>query len=220
MPRPDQPDDPRATLAHAAVALGLTLDDRQSERLLEYLALLQRWNRVYNLSAVRDLAAMLAQHVADSLAVVAPLRRQLAMRSARLIDVGSGAGLPGVVLAVAMPELDVTCIDAVGKKAAFIREAAAALGLANLRAIHARVERLGEGGYDVIASRAFASLADFVSLTRHLGGDGAQWLAMKGKIPREEMAALPSEYSVFHVEPLDVPGLAADRCLVWIRATR
>lgn len=194
------------------------LAERQSECLLEYLALLQRWNRVYNLSAVRDPAAMRVQHVADSLAVVPPLRRQLGERPARLLDVGSGAGLPGVVLAVAMPELEVTCVDAVGKKVAFVREVAGALGLGNVHAVHARVEQLREGGYDIITSRAFASLADFLSLTHHLGGAGTLWLAMKGKIPGDEIAALPADYSVFHVEQLAVPGLAADRCLVWIRA--
>jgi 16S rRNA (guanine527-N7)-methyltransferase len=217
---PDRSGDAGATLAHAAAALGLTLDGRQSEGLLEYLSLLARWNRVYNLSAIRDPAAMLVQHVVDSLAVVAPLRRQLAEQPARLLDVGSGAGLPGLVLAVAMPELVVTCVDAVGKKSAFVREAAGALALSNLQAIQARVEKLGGGGYDIIASRAFASLADFLSLTRHLGGAETRWLAMKGKIPGDEIAALPPEHSVFHVEQLAVPGLAADRCLVWIRPGR
>ncbi len=219
MPPPERPGA-RASLARAGAALGLTLDERQSDRLLDYLALLARWNRVYNLSAVRDPEAMLVQHVADSLAVVAPLRRQLGERPARLLDVGSGAGLPGLVLAVAMPELEVSCVDAVGKKAAFVREAAGVLGLSNLQAIHARVEKLGGGGYDIIVSRAFASLADFLSLTRHLGDAGTVWLAMKGKLPDDEIAALPSDYSVFHVEQLAVPGLAADRCLVWIRARR
>lgn len=220
MPRPERPGEDRARLDHAASALGLTLDDRQAERLLAYLALLARWNRVYNLSAVRAPAAMLVQHVVDSLAVVAPLGRELAQRPARLLDVGSGAGLPGVVLAVAMPELDVTCVDAVGKKAAFVREAAGALGLSNLHVIHSRVEKLEAGGYDIITSRAFASLADFMSLTRRLGTAQTRWLAMKGKMPADEIAVLPPAFSVFHVERLEVPGLAADRCLVWIRCER
>lgn len=220
MPLPEPLAGNRFALDQAVAALGLELDAGQSERLLAYLALLARWNRVYNLSAVRDPAAMLVQHVVDSLAVVAPLRRQLGGRPARLLDVGSGAGLPGLMLAIAMPELEVTCVDAVGKKVAFVRDAAGMLDLSNLQAIHARVEKLGGGSYDIIVSRAFASLADFLSLTRHLGTAETMWLAMKGKIPVDEIAALPSDYNVFHVEQIAVPGLAADRCLVWIRVAR
>lgn len=220
MPQPEPLADDRSALDQAVAALGLELDAGQTERLLAYLALLARWNRVYNLSAVRDPAAMLVQHVVDSLAVVAPLRRETSGRRARLLDVGSGAGLPGLVLAVAMPELDVTCVDAVGKKVAFVREAAGALGLGNVQALHARVEKLEASNYDLITSRAFASLADFVSLTHRLGGGHTRWLAMKGKVPTDEIAALPTGFSVFHVEQLEVPGLAADRCLVWIRSDR
>ncbi len=220
MPQPEPLGEDRSALDQAAAALGLKLDARQSERLLAYLALLARWNRVYNLSAVRDPAAMLVQHVVDSLAVVAPLRRETSGLPARLLDVGSGAGLPGLVLAAAMPELDVTCVDAVGKKVAFVREAAGALGLSNLHAQHARVEKLEAGNYDIIASRAFASLAELLLLTRRLGGAHTRWIAMKGKIPTGEIAAVPPGFSVFHVERLEVPGLAADRCLVWVRCER
>lgn len=217
LPESEPSGGDRAALDHAAVALGLALDERQSRQLLDYLSLLARWNRVYNLSAVRDPAAMLVQHVVDSLAVVAPLRRQTQGRPTRLLDVGSGAGLPGIVLAVAMPELDVTCLDAVGKKVAFVRDAAASLGLTRVHAVHARAEQLTDSGFGVIASRAFASLADFVNLTRHLGREGTVWLAMKGRLPDEEIAALPAGVEVFHVERLQVPGLAAARCLVWLR---
>lgn len=221
MPLPEQPAGAdRATLGRAAETLGVELSDSQAEALLAYLALLAKWNRVYNLSAVRDPAAMLVQHVADSLAVVAPLRRQTGGRAARLLDVGSGAGLPGVVLAVALPELDVTCIDAVGKKAAFVREVAGALELKNLHAVHGRVEQLQTATFDLITSRAFASLADFVALTRQLCGGQTLWMAMKGRVPAKELAALPEGIGLFHVEQLKVPGLDAERCLVWLQEKR
>jgi 16S rRNA (guanine527-N7)-methyltransferase len=186
-------------------------------RLERYLALLARWNATYNLTAVRDPVEMRVQHLADCLAVVEPLRRQLGLRAARILDVGSGGGLPGVVLAVADARWDVTCVDAVGKKAAFIRQVAAELSLPNLRAEHARVETLKALPFDVITSRAFGSLPDFVRLTRPLLAEGGMWMAMKGKRPDDEVAGLPPDVEVFHVEPLAVPGLDAERCLVWMR---
>jgi 16S rRNA (guanine527-N7)-methyltransferase len=134
-----------------------------------------------------------------------------------VLDVGSGGGLPGVVLAAMCPTSKVICVDTVGKKAAFVRQAAMELGLPNLEGEHARVEKLRAPAFDLVTSRAFASLADFVSLTRqHLAAGGA-WMAMKGKPPEAEMAALPPDIEMFHVEHLDVPGLAAERCLVWMR---
>lgn len=212
-------------------ALGLALDAPARQRLLDYLDLIARWSRVINLTAIRDPQAMLAQHLLDSLAVVPALRRRVETQHAaqapaeegkapglRLLDVGSGAGLPGAVLAIAGSRWQLTCVDAVAKKAAFIRQAAAELGLPNLNAVHARVEDLPAAqGYDVITSRAFASLRDFVTLTAHLLAPGGCWMAMKGKVPDEEIAALPDGVEVFHVEPLAVPGLDAQRCLVWMR---
>jgi 16S rRNA (guanine527-N7)-methyltransferase len=187
-------------------------------RLNTYLALLAKWNAAYNLTAVRDPAQMRVQHLADCLAVVAPLRRQLGPRAqARILDVGSGGGLPGVVLAAAEPGWDVTCVDAVGKKAAFVRQVAGELALPNLHAEHARVEALQAPPFDVITARAFAALPDFVRLTRPLLAPDGVWLAMKGKRPDDEIAALPGNVEVFHVEPLIVPGLDADRCLIWMR---
>jgi 16S rRNA (guanine527-N7)-methyltransferase len=190
-------------------------------RLERYLALLARWNRSFNLTAVRDPAQMRVQHLADCLAAVEPLRRELATGGAagprRILDVGSGGGLPGVVLALAEPSWEVSCIDAVGKKAAFIRQVGAELGLPNLVALHGRVEALRGPPFDVITARAFSSLADLVAATRHLVGPSGRWMAMKGRRPDEEMAALPQEVEVFHVEPLEVPGLDAQRCLVWMR---
>lgn len=192
------------------------------DRLLAYLALLQRWNRVYNLTAVRDPAEMLSQHLLDCLAVLPALRRHFGSRqpTARLLDVGSGGGLPGVVLAIAEPRWDVTCIDAVSKKASFVRQVAGELALPNLHAVHGRVETLAPGtasGFDLIISRAFASLADFTHWTRAALRPDGVWLAMKGRAPDDEVQALPAGVTVFHVEPLHVPELKAQRCLVWLR---
>lgn len=209
-------------LEGAAKALQLPLSDDQADRLLAYLDLLRRWNKVYNLTAVREPQAMLRQHLVDCLAVVPPLRRRLAGMALpagpTVLDVGSGGGLPGVVLAVLEPTMQVTCVDAVAKKAGFVRQAAAELGLPNLRAEHARVESLAPArGFDLITSRAFASLPDFVALTRGLLAGHGIWMAMKGAVPGEEMATLPSDIDVFHVEHLAVPGLGARRCLIWMR---
>jgi 16S rRNA (guanine527-N7)-methyltransferase len=187
-------------------------------RLDRYLGLLAKWNAAYNLTAVRDPSQMRAQHLADCLAVVEPLRRQIgAGIPARVLDVGSGGGLPGVVLAIAEPVWQITCVDAVGKKAAFIRQVAAELALPNLRAEHARVETLQAAPFDVITARAFAALAEFTRVTSMLLAPAGVWMAMKGKRPDAELAALPSTIKAFHVEPLQVPGLAAERCLVWLR---
>lgn len=211
-----------AALCAGAGALGLNLSERQQTQLLDYLALIAKWNRVYNLTAVRDPAEMVTQHLVDSLAVVAPLHRQLGDRAstAAVLDVGSGAGLPGVALAIVCPELDVACVDTVAKKASFIRQVGAELVLPQLQGLHARVETLAPRPWDVITSRAFASLVDFVDLTRGLLAPQGVWMAMKGKRPDAEIAALNEarpDVEVFHVEPLQVPGLNAERCIVWIR---
>lgn len=213
------PLDPwRARLHAAARELNFPLSDAESGRLLAYLDLLQRWNATYNLTAVRDPEGMLTLHLLDCLAVMAPLRRHLGTASARrLVDVGSGGGLPGVVIAALNPDIDVTCVDTVGKKAAFIQQAAVSLRLPNLHSQHARVEQLKTAPFDVVASRAFASLADFVTLTRRHLAPGGVWLAMKGKDPVDERLALPDDIDVFHVEQLRVPSLDAERCLVWMR---
>jgi 16S rRNA (guanine527-N7)-methyltransferase len=208
-----------STLREGLAELGLSLSDKQVTQLLDYQDLLVKWTRVYNLTAVRDPQDMLTHHLLDSLAVVRPLRHQLAQRhpqgSAQVLDVGSGAGLPGVVIAICCPDLRVTCVDAVAKKVAFIRQAQVALGLAHLVARHARVEALSEV-FDVVCSRAFASLVDFVDGSRQLLADGACWMAMKGQQPSDEIAALPTDVRVFHVEQLQVPGLDAQRCIVWM----
>ena len=204
-----------ATLRAGAAQLGLALDDRQCERLLAYGALILKWNKVYNLTALRDPATVMTHPLLDSLSVIAPLQRERPGVT-RLLDVGSGAGLPGVVIAIMRPDVDVTCLDAVAKKTAFVQQVAAELKLPNLRGLHARVETLA-GAYDVISSRAFASLPDFYNGSMQLLAEAGVWLAMKGKVPADELAALPPGADVFHVEQLTVPGLDAERCIVWAR---
>ena len=201
--------------------LGLALDATQVQQLMDYLDLIQKWTKVYNLTAVRDPAEMLTHHLLDSLAVIQPLHKQLAElglgQGVRLLDVGSGAGLPGAVIAICCPEITVHCVDTVAKKSTFIQQVAISLKLPNLRGIHARVENLTDR-YQVISSRAFASLVDFTSWSVQALDAGGVWMGMKGKHPAEEMAALPSSVAVFHVEQLVVPGLDAERCIVWMRA--
>lgn len=211
-----------ARLGAAGQALGIALDDGAIERLLAYGQLLRRWNRVYNLTALRGPDEILSHHLIDCLAALPALRRHAAAQgkgALRLLDVGAGGGLPGVVLAIVEPGWQVTCVDAVAKKVGFIRQVAVELHLANLQGLHARVETLGAASarYDVITSRAFASLADFTSLSVALLSHGGVWMAMKGKLPEAEQADLPPEVQVFHVEQLQVPGLDAQRCLVWLR---
>lgn len=219
------------TLLRQGVAdLSLPLDDLQIARLLDYQALIQKWNKVYNLTALRDPVEMLRHHLLDSLAVIGPLRRQLVAQAEtkldtpndrakpKLLDAGSGAGLPGVVVAIACPDVAVDCVDAVAKKAAFIQQVAATLRLANLRGLHVRIEHLA-GRYSVISARAFSSLSDLVGLSSPALAEHGIWLAMKGKHPADEIAALPANVEVFHVEPLLVPGLDAERCIVWMRKT-
>lgn len=205
-----------AGLQQGLQALGLSLDGAQVQQLLDYLDLIAKWTRVYNLTALREPQDMLTHHLLDSLAAVKPLRRQTQGAPTRLLDVGSGAGLPGVVLAICCPELQVDCVDTVAKKAAFIQQAAASLGLARLRGLHARVESL-RTGYDVISARAFASLLDFTQGSVQALAPQGVWMALKGKHPGAELAALPASVQVFHLEPLSVPGLDAERCIVWMR---
>lgn len=192
------------------------MSELQTDGLLRYLDLLQRWNATYNLTAIRERSAMLTQHLLDCIAIVPSLRRDMPAGS-RVLDVGSGGGLPGVVIAALLPDTQVCCVDAVGKKAAFVQQVSATLALPRLSSAHSRVEFFEQAPFDLITARAFAGLADFVSLTRRLLAPGGQWLAMKGKVPDEEIAELPDDIEVFHVERLAIPGLDAERCLVWMR---
>ena len=204
-------------LSTGATDLSIDLSPAQVQQLLDYVALIAKWNRVYNLTAVRDTGEMLTQHILDSLAIVPALERELGTSRFRLLDVGSGAGLPGVVIAIAMPNVEVVCVDTVAKKATFIQQVAAQLKLQNLTARHARVESMEPTQTDAITSRAFASLHDFTSLSRSHLAPGGRWVAMKGKPTDAELAELDDELEVFHVEQLRVPHLDAERCLVWIR---
>lgn len=199
-------------------ALGLPATTDQTATLLDYLELLGRWNRRFNLTAVRDPAEMVGRHLLDCLAALPSIDRWAQGRALRVCDVGSGGGLPGLVWAVMRPRWRVTCIDAVAKKAAFVQQAAGELAIVNLEAVQARVETYRPvEAVDLVASRAFAALGDFVRLSRHLIGADSAWLAMKGADPAAEIATLPQGIEVFHVEQIDVPGVEARRCLVWMR---
>lgn len=229
MPPPDAGDEAAlpvgaidaAGVRAVATRLQVALDDGQVERLVAYGRMLERWSHTYNLTALREPSKILSHHLADCLAVLEPLRRRFdasptSVAGVSLLDVGSGGGLPGVVLAIGLPALHVTCVDTVGKKAAFVRQVGLEVGLPNLHAVHARVEAMA-GRFDIVTSRAFATLADFVAVTRDRLASGGVWLAMKGQRPVNEIAALSADVEVFHVELLTVPDLGAERCLVWMR---
>lgn len=210
-------EDLRAVLGEA----GLDAAPSQVAALGHYVRLLQRWNAVYNLTAVRDPAAVLVQHVADSLSLVRPLRREVASAArggVRVLDVGSGGGLPAIPLAILEPSWSVTCVEPVGKKTAFLRQAAAECSLPNLAAYDRRVEDLPlTEPYHWITSRAYSSLARLVEGTRHQLAPDGRWVAMKGVTPDAEIAEVRDTADVFHVEQLHVPRLEAARCLVWMR---
>ncbi len=225
-----QPSVALDRLLQAVTSLGLPMSEPEARRLLDYLALLERWNKVYNLTALREPEQMFSHHLLDCLSTLPALDRGLRYGPTapiRVLDVGSGGGLPGVVLAILRPHWEVHCVDAVAKKAGFIRQVALELQLSNLRAMHARVETLeprgraqvdGRGpGYQLVTSRAFASLSDFVHLTRAMLAVDGVWAAMKATLTPKELAEVPPTVDVFHVEQLQVPGLDAQRCLVWMR---
>lgn len=201
----------RERLNRDVAAMGLVLPEGAVDKLLAYRDLMLKWNRTYNLTALKDPARMLSHHLLDSLAILPWIT------GPELLDVGSGAGLPGIPLAIARPDLQVTLVDAVQKKAAFQRQAAIELGLANVEARHARVEEMN-GRYAMITSRAFAELADFVRLTRPLLAPEGCWLAMKGQQPDQELAALPAGVKLSALHFLAVPGLEAARHLVILQA--
>ena len=205
-----------AVLKKGAAELALTLSDAQIERLMDYLALLAKWNAVYNLTAVRDPSQMVVQHLIDSLAAVPAFTQ-----AKRVLDVGSGGGLPGMVLAIwaaeACPHMQVSMIDTVHKKTAFLTQVKAELGLTNVKIYTGRVEQLQtEHRFDVITSRAFADLSDFVNWSGHLLADGGMFIAMKGVAASEETDRLPQGWQLVRKTPLTVPGLNAERHLVFI----
>lgn len=192
--------------------LGFSLSAEQQQKLLEYITLLQKWNRVYNLTAIREPEGMLYHHLLDSLAVLPWVR------AGRLIDVGTGGGLPGIPLAIARPELQITLLDSNHKKTTFLRQACIELGLGNVAVECRRVDTYApQQAFDMVISRAFSDLSEFVHLTARLCRPGGELLAMKGVYPRDELTRLPAEFSRNEVVALNVPGLEAQRHLVIIR---
>ena len=203
---------PAEQLAQGLSAMGLDLSAERQERLLAYVTLLYKWNRTYSLTALREQDKAVSHHLLDSLAIL-PF-----VPPGSLLDVGSGGGTPGIPLAIARPDLQVTLLDSNSKKAAFLQQAAIELGLSNVSVHGGRVEQYHPAiGFAAITSRAFAELADFVTLTRHLLAPGGIWLAMKGIMPREEMAGLPGDVCVGAVHALPVPGIDGERHLVVMR---
>jgi len=202
-------DPLRQRLGAGLAALRIDLPDDVVARLLDYLALLHRWNATYNLSAVRDPVEMVTRHLLDSLAIMPYVR------GATLADLGTGAGLPGIPLAIVAPERAVTLVDSNGKKTRFLRAAVRELRLANVSVAEVRVEAV-QGRFDCITARAFATLADMLAWGGHLLAPGGRWLALKGRHPQDEIDALPPGFSVEAVVPLVVPGLEAERHVVII----
>lgn len=206
-------------LANGIRDLQQELSERQQQLLLDYLSLLAKWNAVYNLTAVRDPVQMVTQHLLDSLAAVPAFTDAV-----NVLDVGAGGGLPGIVLAIwameAKPDMRVALIDTVHKKTAFLTQVKAELGLSNVRVYTGRVEQLHvEQKFDLITSRAFADLSDFINWSGHLLAQGGRFVAMKGVAPQDELARLPAGWKVLEVKPLQVPGLGAERHLVFIERT-
>jgi 16S rRNA (guanine527-N7)-methyltransferase len=199
-------------LAEGIAEMGLNVSPAQQEQLMDYLALMFKWNSVYNLTSLRDPIQMVTHHLLDSLAAVP------AFAAARnVLDVGSGGGLPGIVLAIVRPDMKVSMIDTVHKKTAFLTQVKAELGLANVTVYTARVEQLQVSDkFDVITSRAFADLSDFVNWSSHLLAEQGRYIALKGVAPQEEQQRLPAAWRVSGVEPLQVPKLGAERHLVFI----
>jgi len=200
-----------AILAAGLAELGIDLPETAQRQLLAFRDLLLKWNKTYNLTALRDPAQAISHHLLDSLAILPHVG------SGSLLDVGSGGGLPGIPLAIARPELAVSMVDTVQKKATFLQQAAIELQLKNVTVHHARVETMS-GQYAQISSRAFAEIGLFISLTRHLLAPGGRWLAMKGVCPDDELKALPADIAVEAVIPLSVPGLDAERHLIILKA--
>jgi 16S rRNA (guanine527-N7)-methyltransferase len=204
-------------IQHASADLEVHLSDEQAGKLADFAGLLKKWNRVHNLTARDSPAEILSHHLLDSLSIVPELTRITAGRAVRILDVGAGGGLPGVPIAIAMPQVQVIAIDRVQKKTAFIQQAGVELGLPNIEAAHGRVEDYHAAQFDVIASRAFAALAEMVRLTAHLLAPGGCWAAMKGVHPTEEISALPSTVELVAAVKLRVPLLGAERHLVVLR---
>ena len=201
-----------AVLAEGIAAMQLDVSPAQQEKLMDYLALMFKWNAVYNLTSLRDPMQMVTHHLLDSLAAVPAFAH-----ARNVLDVGSGGGLPGIVLAIVRPDMKVSMIDTVHKKTAFLTQVKAELELANVTVYTARVEQLQVSDkFDLITSRAFADLSDFVHWSCHLLVDGGRYIALKGVAPKDEQERLPADWTVTGLEPLHVPRLGAERHLVFI----
>jgi 16S rRNA (guanine527-N7)-methyltransferase len=199
-------------LAAGIADMALAVTPQQQDQLMDYLGLMFKWNAVYNLTSLRDPQQMVTHHVLDSLAAVPAFAA-----AKNILDVGSGGGLPGIVLAIVRPDAHVSMIDTVHKKTAFLTQVKAELGLANVTVYTARVEQLQVSDkFDVITSRAFADLSDFVNWSSHLLQDGGRYIALKGVAPKDEQERLPAAWKVSGVQPLQVPRLDAERHLVFI----
>ncbi len=208
-------------LERVVTKYGLDITTAQKKSLLNYLEQLNKWNKTYNLTAIRDQEKALVQHLFDSLSIVKPIQLKLQAKGIThplILDVGSGGGLPGVILAIALPDASIKCVDAVEKKIAFIQHVAGVLQLKNLKAVHMRIEEFADQEMDIVTSRAFASLKDFATLSgKHVSITG-ELVAMKGKHPMDEISALQdTEWVVRNIETLTVPELDAERCLVWMQ---
>ena len=220
--------EPQEVLHLGLKTLRLDLSVSQVGQLLTYVTLIQKWNKTYNITAIQDETNLVVRHLLDCLAIIQPLQRKIQQmlnacpraahprQTLRVLDVGSGAGLPGVVMAICCPAIHVDCVDTVAKKTAFIQHVACSIGLKNLQAFHTKAQSL-QGTYQVVCSRALGSLFDFVTWTSHAIDRDGMWMAMKGKPPVEEISCLPTSQYSCEVEPLHVPELDEERCLVWIR---
>jgi 16S rRNA (guanine527-N7)-methyltransferase len=215
--RPEGQELSPDSLRRSSADLGVELSDEQSAQLVGFANLLVKWNRVHNLTALDKPQDIVSHHLLDSLAIVPELERCAEGRDLRILDVGSGGGLPGVPIAIALPAMHVTLIDRVQKKTAFLQQVRVELSLANVEVIHARVEKYRAGPFDVITSRAFAALEEMVRLTSHLLAPRGCWAAMKGVYPTEEISALPSTVELVRAVKLHVPLLGAERHLLALR---
>lgn len=203
-----------ADLSTGAQALGVDLSERQHAQLLDYLALLIKWNKAYNLTAVRNPDEMVSRHLLDSLSVVPFIDGE------RWLDVGSGGGMPGIPLAIMFPEMKVSLLDSNGKKSRFQTQVKLELKLDNLEVIHSRAEAYQPAQpFTGIISRAFSSLEDFSNWTRHMGNTETRWLAMKGLHPADELVALPADFRLDSAQALAVPGCQGQRHLLILRRT-
>jgi 16S rRNA (guanine527-N7)-methyltransferase len=202
-------------LVSGATDLGLTLSDTQITKLLDYLFLIEKWNRTYNLTAIRQMEEMLSLHLLDSLSIF-PLVMQRSPGN-RLLDVGTGAGLPGIVLAILKPDFQIVLLDTNGKKCRFLNQVRIEMGLENIEVAQDRVEKYQRGNhFDVILSRAFATLKDMTDNAVHLLADGGRFLAMKGRYPQQELDELDQQFSFEKAYPLQIPGLEVERFLIEI----